>query len=274
MARRRVASDRALRGRTRTGLAAFLALACLGAGGCAATGYSPDVTPSMPAPRQALRPEYRFFYDALSDYGDWVLIEPYGYLFRPDVNFVAWRPYTDGYWVPTDIYGNPTPSADIDIVSQQGTTPLVVGFSAAGSRAAPGRTIVSYRWEFEPAASVTVVGGSATSSTVTASFADVGTYSVLLTVTDDRGFTGTSYAPIAPSNVAPVPVVSVNPPVGDIGFSAGCMTSCSGFHRTFFKFSAMVRPVTVRQSPWRKPLSSNVFISIGTPPASYMSLAT
>ena len=32
-------------------------------------------TPSMPAARAALRPEYRLFYDALIDYGDWVLIE-------------------------------------------------------------------------------------------------------------------------------------------------------------------------------------------------------
>lgn len=73
--------------------------------GCAMAGYSPDMSPQMPAVRQAMAPQYRFFYDALSDYGDWVLIEPYGYLFRPDVNFVAWRPYVDGFWAPTDVYG-------------------------------------------------------------------------------------------------------------------------------------------------------------------------
>jgi hypothetical protein len=91
---------------TQRGTTLAAAIGCVVAiAGCAAGSYSPDVTPSMPAPRQALRAEYRFFYDALSDYGDWILIEPYGYLFRPDVNFVAWRPYTEGYWVPTDIYG-------------------------------------------------------------------------------------------------------------------------------------------------------------------------
>ena len=36
----------------------------------------------------------------------------------------------------------------------------------------------------------------------------------------------------------------------------------------------MVRPVTVMQSPCRKPWSSSVFISSGMPPASNMSLAT
>jgi len=48
--------------------------------------------------RDLMRPEHRVFYDMLDGQGDWVLIEPYGYVFRPDVNFVAWRPYSNGYW--------------------------------------------------------------------------------------------------------------------------------------------------------------------------------
>jgi hypothetical protein len=72
--------------------------------GCAVGGYAPQ-TPSMPAARAALRPEYRIFYDALQDYGDWVLIEPYGFVFRPKVDFATFRPYQDGFWVPTDAYG-------------------------------------------------------------------------------------------------------------------------------------------------------------------------
>ena len=59
---------------------------------CAAAGLQ-SVQPTMPAARAALLPEYRLFYDALVDYGDWVLIEPYGYVFRPNINFVAWSPY-------------------------------------------------------------------------------------------------------------------------------------------------------------------------------------
>jgi hypothetical protein len=71
---------------------------------CAAGGYVPQ-TPSMPAARAALRPEYRIFYDALQDYGDWVLIEPYGFVFHPKVDFATFRPYQDGFWVPTDAWG-------------------------------------------------------------------------------------------------------------------------------------------------------------------------
>jgi len=71
--------------------------------GCAAS--SGDHPPAMPAARVALQPEYRLFYDALVDYGDWVLIEPLGYVFRPRVDYLTWRPYTNGYWAPSDVYG-------------------------------------------------------------------------------------------------------------------------------------------------------------------------
>jgi hypothetical protein len=71
--------------------------------GCAAS--SVDHPPAMPAARVALQPEFRLFYDALVDYGDWVLIEPYGYVFRPRVDYLTWRPYTNGYWAPSDVYG-------------------------------------------------------------------------------------------------------------------------------------------------------------------------
>lgn len=60
---------------------------------------------SMSAARASLLPEYRIFYDSLGEYGDWVLIEPFGYVFRPRVNPVAWRPFEDGFWTPTDVYG-------------------------------------------------------------------------------------------------------------------------------------------------------------------------
>jgi hypothetical protein len=59
----------------------------------------------MPAARAGLQPEYRIFYDALQDYGDWTLIEPFGYVFRPYGNVEGWRPYQYGYWAPSDLYG-------------------------------------------------------------------------------------------------------------------------------------------------------------------------
>lgn len=71
---------------------------------CATTG-GPAGPPSQPIARQSLRPEFRLFYDALQDYGDWTLIEPYGYVFRPSIDPSWWRPYQDGFWVPSDVYG-------------------------------------------------------------------------------------------------------------------------------------------------------------------------
>ena len=73
-------------------------------GACAVGGYVPQA-PSMPAARAALRPEHRLFYDALIDYGDWVLIEPYGFMFRPRVDFATFQPYGDGFWAPSDPWG-------------------------------------------------------------------------------------------------------------------------------------------------------------------------
>ncbi len=80
-----------------------LALA-LGALGCASAGYVPDAHPG-PAARAALLPEYRIFYDELKDYGDWILVEPYGFVFRPRTEFASWTPYYDGFWSPSDSYG-------------------------------------------------------------------------------------------------------------------------------------------------------------------------
>ncbi|MBI3539557.1 MAG: hypothetical protein HY076_04735 [Candidatus Eisenbacteria bacterium] len=81
-----------------------LALAAAATLGCASAGFTPQ-TPTMPAARQALRPEYRIFYDALTDYGDWVLIEPYGFVFHPKVDYASWRPYSYGFWAPSDTWG-------------------------------------------------------------------------------------------------------------------------------------------------------------------------
>jgi hypothetical protein len=68
---------------------------------------TPGVEPnrSMPAARAGLRPEYRIFYDTLNDYGQWLLIEPMGYVFRPQLDFNDWRPYSYGFWAPSDAYG-------------------------------------------------------------------------------------------------------------------------------------------------------------------------
>lgn len=81
-----------------------LMLAALTQISCAVGGLTP-ATHSQPAERLGLAPEFRIFYDALQDQGDWVYIQPHGYVFRPNVNFITWRPYEDGFWAPSDIYG-------------------------------------------------------------------------------------------------------------------------------------------------------------------------
>ena len=89
---------------------AIVVLASLAAG-CAVTDTQDSLGVSTPVRRAGdparigLPQPYRVFYDELKDEGDWTLIEPYGYVFRPRVNFVAWRPYEDGWWEPSDYYG-------------------------------------------------------------------------------------------------------------------------------------------------------------------------
>lgn len=64
-------------------------------GGCAATSYNES---SEPAEYDA---DYGYFYDALSPYGAWYQVAPYGWVWTPYDVPVGWRPYTDGRWVYT-----------------------------------------------------------------------------------------------------------------------------------------------------------------------------
>lgn len=45
-----------------------------------------------------------YFYDRLSPYGNWIDLNPYGYVWIPRHMGYRWRPYSDGHWVWTD-YG-------------------------------------------------------------------------------------------------------------------------------------------------------------------------
>lgn len=55
--------------------------------------------------RAAATKKIDFFYDALDPLGDWMEVEPYGYVWQPrEADSRDWRPYTDGTWVYTD-YG-------------------------------------------------------------------------------------------------------------------------------------------------------------------------
>jgi hypothetical protein len=87
-----------------------LPLIALLVSGCAVDGGTRDAGPSAPPPSVTaaeigLHPALRPFHDELEPYGDWILVEPQGWVFRPRVNTVAWRPYHDGRWEPSYSYG-------------------------------------------------------------------------------------------------------------------------------------------------------------------------
>jgi hypothetical protein len=48
--------------------------------------------------------DINYAYDYLAPYGDWVNMDPYGYVWVPRHMGYRWRPYSDGHWVWTD-YG-------------------------------------------------------------------------------------------------------------------------------------------------------------------------
>ena len=85
------------------GVLALFSASCAVQGGPGETGSA--LPPGEPAARMGLAPELRPLYDALEGEGDWVLIEPQGWVFRPRVNTVAWRPYQDGHWEPSYAFG-------------------------------------------------------------------------------------------------------------------------------------------------------------------------
>ena len=75
------------------------------------------------------------------------------------------------------------PTAVITFSPQDPLPGTTVQFNALASRAAPGRTIVSYAWDFGD-------GGTATGASTSRLYPNVGNYTVTLVVTDDVGRTG------------------------------------------------------------------------------------
>ena len=99
--------------------------------------------------------------------------------------------------------GTPTASFTVSPVTPNlGDT---VFFSASASTAPAGRSIVSYAWTFGD-------GETATGSTVSHVFEVAATYSVTLTVTDNRGATGTTSRSV---------VVTTSRPIASFVFSPG-----------------------------------------------------
>lgn len=56
-------------------------------------------------PEVGVQLDIGYFYDELAPYGDWVFVEPHGWVWTPNNVPPAWRPYTVGRWVYCDEYG-------------------------------------------------------------------------------------------------------------------------------------------------------------------------
>lgn len=73
--------------------------------GCAGTFTS---LPSAYPQSVRYQPEYGmdegidYVYDYLAPYGNWLNLEPYGYVWTPRHTGYRWRPYSDGRWISTD----------------------------------------------------------------------------------------------------------------------------------------------------------------------------
>jgi hypothetical protein len=88
----------------------IIALVLLMATGCATyssppgMGYPPPPgRPNVGVP-QAYGPDigFDYMYDYLAPFGNWVFLDPYGYVWIPRHMGYRWRPYSDGYWILTD----------------------------------------------------------------------------------------------------------------------------------------------------------------------------
>ncbi|MFZ4719297.1 MAG: PKD domain-containing protein [Ilumatobacteraceae bacterium] len=117
-----------------------------------------------------------------------------------------------------DSFPNVAPTAVANSNVSSGNAPLAVAFSSAGS-VDPDGTLASYEWNFGDGSPVSTEANPAHT------FATDGTYSVLLTVTDNEGATGTSVLTITASpNPAPTAAIVATPTSGkeplDVAFAS------------------------------------------------------
>jgi len=98
--------------------------------------------------------------------------------------------------------GNQPPTASFTVTPPSGQAPLTVGFDASAS-SDPDGSVASYAWNF---------GDSSSGAGVTASrtYAAAGTYTVALTVTDNRGATAVTTRIVSVSAGPPPPSVRVS----------------------------------------------------------------
>ena len=82
------------------------------------------------------------------------------------------------------VTGNQSPTASFTANPTSGVAPLVVSFNASNSSDSDG-SIISYAWDFKD-------GSTGSGQTINHTFSSIGSYSVKLTVTDDKGATGST----------------------------------------------------------------------------------
>jgi PKD repeat protein len=103
--------------------------------------------------------------------------------------------------------GNERPTASFTATPTSGQAPLAVSFDASAS-SDPDGTVASYVWNFGD-------GSAGTGATASRTYATAGTYTVALTVTDNRGATAVTTRIVSVSAGPPPPFVRVT---GRIGF--------------------------------------------------------
>ena len=91
---------------------------------------------------------------------------------------------TKSITVTDPITTNQSPTASFTANPTSGTAPLAVSFNASNSSDSDG-TIMSYVWDFKD-------GSTGSGQTINHTFSSTGSYSVKLTVTDDKGATGST----------------------------------------------------------------------------------
>ena len=105
-------------------------------------------------------------------------------------------------------------TVDFTISPANAGTNQTIFFNASASRAAPGRTLVSYEWDFGK-------GTTGSGVTVTKSYETPGTYTVTLKVTDDAGAIGSASKTVTVGGTASLPtaVFTFSPAAPTVGSS-------------------------------------------------------
>ncbi len=71
---------------------------------CVTRVYSPAPPAPPRGPIKIVHADISIFYDDLAPYGEWFMLEGFGWVWSPRGVSIGWRPYTNGYWIYSD-YG-------------------------------------------------------------------------------------------------------------------------------------------------------------------------